>query len=357
MTEAGYIEFIHLMKQAVDSDRLAARALRVRESDKWCGAEDSTRTMRMLADEARALGLASVEIVHGVPGRGQGSGAWTQWEHWTVRKATLTDATSGEIIADYKRNPYHLGFLSAPSPTGGVRARLVVCDNAALIESGKPTATDAVGKLDVRGKLILSRANLSKLRHVAPEAGAVGLIMDGGTRGSADDLVWLQMVWGCWPPGEPTATDAVGKSPLTSRQQCLAQDDRAQHDGQGYVDPDGGQHKERRRARARRAPKTGRNGCCGKHVQRGHAERKRNAIYRVMSQATIHFLWQAQEENARADGSREDPCRTASGREISRNEEESRQARKNLYPALHQQVRERIAKRHRQQRHQRTEPV
>jgi hypothetical protein len=199
---ADFAELISVMKRTVDAERLVARAVRVRESDRWCSLSRFNETLQHLADEARKMGMVRIETVRGVPGRGRGSGAWTQWERWDVRGAKLAMADGGEVIADYKENPLHIAFLSAPTPEEGVKAEVVVCDDPAMIETGQ---------LKVRNRLILSRGNLSKLRALAPEAGAAGLIIDGGPRGSEDDLGWLQLGWGCWPPGQRTFAFSISR--------------------------------------------------------------------------------------------------------------------------------------------------
>ncbi len=119
----------------------------------------------------------------GVPARVlsfPGDGVTEYWGHpmpqeWSAQSATLRLVAPEEearVLADYREEKIALIQRSLATPAGGVEAEVVV------LEDGEEEA-DYEG-LEVRGKVVLTRGDVGRVRELAVERrGALGILFDG----------------------------------------------------------------------------------------------------------------------------------------------------------------------------------
>ena len=109
-----------------------------------------------------------------------GDGVTRYWGHptpqeWDAQAATLRLVAPEEearLLADYREDKISLIQRSLATPAGGVEAEVVV------LEDGEEEA-DYAG-LDVRGRVVLTRGDVERVRELAVERhGAVGILFDG----------------------------------------------------------------------------------------------------------------------------------------------------------------------------------
>lgn len=132
---------------------------------------------------------------------------WTSpsFEEWVCEGATLdlvVPAAEARRLCDYDELKISVVQRSGPTPPGGVEAQLVVVED--------PERAESYASLDVRGKLVLVRGDLERIRQLAVvRGGAAGIITDGiwefppiRTRMDLPDARQYSSFW--WgAPGEP----------------------------------------------------------------------------------------------------------------------------------------------------------
>ncbi len=96
-------------------------------------------------------------------------------QEWSAQSAVLrlvSPKQEARVLADYREEKIALIQRSLGTPADGVEAEL------AVLEDGEEEAEYA--GLDVRGKIVLTRGDLERVRELAVEAyGAVGIVYDG----------------------------------------------------------------------------------------------------------------------------------------------------------------------------------
>jgi hypothetical protein len=142
--------------------------------DRWFTFPKFHETAEYLKRTMEGIGLERVEIVR-PPADGKTQyGYWTMPMAWDVRDATLEIVSDGErsaassgtmILCDYKKVPASLGMWSGSTPKEGVIADIV----------DLPSARD-IGKLDLKGKLVLTSRNPADMKWALVKAGALGAI-------------------------------------------------------------------------------------------------------------------------------------------------------------------------------------
>lgn len=145
---------------------------RVYATDRWFTFPKFQETAEYVRRTMEEVGLESVEVV-GAPADGVSQfGYWTMPLAWDVKQARLeivepTVPAGSRVLADYQKVPTSLGMWSGPTPPGGIAATLVELKQADPAE---------IAKLDLRGKLVLTRENPADFKWALVKAGALGAI-------------------------------------------------------------------------------------------------------------------------------------------------------------------------------------
>jgi hypothetical protein len=137
-------------------------------------------------------GLSSVEVV-AVPADGVSQfGYWTMPMAWDAKEGRLEIVEPAapqefKLLADYKSVPTSLGMWSGPTPPEGITAEVVEL---------KERSAGALEKLDVKGKLVLTRQNPDGIKWLLAKKGALGAI-NGFTENPdlKDGRQWIN-AWG-----------------------------------------------------------------------------------------------------------------------------------------------------------------
>lgn len=149
-------------------------------TDRWFTFPKFADTSRNMRAMLRKAGARDVRIVNPPADGVTQYGFWTMPLAWDVRSATLTVEGSGDVLADYSREPASLCMWSGPTPREGIAAELV---------EYKPGA-------DVRGKFVLTRQNPAGIKHDLVRAGVAGVV-NGFSENIAltDGRQWIN-AWG-----------------------------------------------------------------------------------------------------------------------------------------------------------------
>ncbi len=145
---------------------------RVYSTDRWFTFPKFQETAEYLRRSMLDIGLQDVQIL-GAPADGVSQfGYWTMPLAWEVREARLEIVdpevpTQSRVLADYRKVPTSLGMWSGPTPPGGTTAEVVEL---------KPTRAEEIAKLDLHGKLALTRENPAEIKWALVKAGALGAI-------------------------------------------------------------------------------------------------------------------------------------------------------------------------------------
>ncbi len=145
---------------------------RVYATDRWFTFPKFHETAGYLKRTLEDIGLRNVEIID-APADGLSQfGYWTMPLAWDVKQARLeiTQPAVSEkfrVLADYQTTPTSLGMWSGPTPPHGV--------NAEVIEL-KESSPDAIEKLDLKGKLVLTNQNPASIKWLLAKKGALGAI-------------------------------------------------------------------------------------------------------------------------------------------------------------------------------------
>jgi len=188
---------------------------------------------------AETLKAAGVKVaVHHVPGDGQ----TTYWNYlmpgeWWCKGAELRVIEPKEAaskLCDYRESKLAVIQRTFPTPAGGVEADVVLLEDGAEEKEYEG--------LDLKGKVVMTKAELPRVRQLAvEERGAIGILYDGmaelpGVRGRSDLPDDRQYTSFWWTP------EMVERGPcfgfvLTPRQgdRLRATIKKRQADGQGPV--------------------------------------------------------------------------------------------------------------------------
>ena len=149
-------------------------------------------TAKYLKDRMQQVGLRNVELVEAPADGATQVGYWTMPMAWDVKSARLEIVDNGapadaRILADYEKTPASLGMWSGPTPPGGITAEVVFVS--------KEDARDP-GKLNLRGKLVLTEENPANIKWLLVKAGALGAINTFTENpGLPDGRQWIN-AWG-----------------------------------------------------------------------------------------------------------------------------------------------------------------
>ena len=141
-------------------------------TDRWFTFPKFAETAADEAGVMRRLGLKNVEILSAPADGVTQVGYWTMPMAWDIRRGTLeitspTLPLESRLLSDYASLPTSVGMWSGPTPAGGITAEVV--------ELKKPTL-DEIRRLDLRGKFVLTAADLRDFKWMLVNTGAVGTI-------------------------------------------------------------------------------------------------------------------------------------------------------------------------------------
>ncbi len=145
---------------------------RIYATDRWFTFPKFQETAQHLQRVMGEIGLNNVELI-AAPADGVSQfGYWTMPLAWDVKQAQLEivePAVSAElrVLADYEKVPTSLGMWSGPTPPGGVTAEVVELTEA---------SPEAIEKLKVKGKLVLTSQNPAGFKWLLARKGALGAI-------------------------------------------------------------------------------------------------------------------------------------------------------------------------------------
>ncbi len=145
---------------------------RLYTTDRWSTFPKYGETAEYLRGALTGMGLKQAEVL-AAPADGTSQfGYWTEPMAWDAREARLeiidsTLPSEERIIADFQKVPCALCMWSGSTPPEGVTAEVVDL---------KDTNPDAIAKLDLRGKLVLTPENAAELKWPLVKAGALGAI-------------------------------------------------------------------------------------------------------------------------------------------------------------------------------------
>ncbi len=145
---------------------------RVYLTDRWSTFPKYAETAEYLKSAMTRMGLQQVEML-AAPADGTSQfGYWTEPLAWDAKEARLEIVDPAlpqaeRTLADFQKIPCSLCMWSGSTPPEGVTAELVDLKDA---------HPDAIAKLDLRGKLVLTPDNAANLKWPLVKAGALGAI-------------------------------------------------------------------------------------------------------------------------------------------------------------------------------------
>ena len=145
---------------------------RVYSTDRWFTFPKFQETAEYLKQTMTDLGLRNVEVVSAPADGVSQFGYWTMPLAWDVKEARMEivdPPLPGEsgVLSDHSRVPTSLGMWSGPTPPGGITAEIVDL---------RQTDAAEIAKLDLHGKLALTRVNPANIKWALVRAGALGAI-------------------------------------------------------------------------------------------------------------------------------------------------------------------------------------
>ncbi|MBI1787749.1 MAG: M28 family peptidase [Acidobacteria bacterium] len=160
------------LRRQVQPARAMDRMRRVYSTDRWFTFSKFQETAGYLQRTLAEAGLRDAELIQAPADGVTQFGYWTMPMAWDVKQARLEIAEPGapeefRVLADYQKTPASLGMWSGPTPPSGIVAEVVELkdENPATIE-----------KLDLKGKLVLTRQNPANIKWALAKQGALGAI-------------------------------------------------------------------------------------------------------------------------------------------------------------------------------------
>ena len=178
-----------LIEKEYSGENARALTAAIHGYDRWSSFAQYHRCGAYCAARLREYGLEDVELME-IPADGATKfGDWAMPLAWDVAGATLQivePAGAARLLANYREEPASLAMWSAPTPPEGLQAEVV------LLEDGNKEEDYA--QVDVKGKIVFTHQEHSKVRGLAARHGAVGLITDHPARDQeelADGVAWM----------------------------------------------------------------------------------------------------------------------------------------------------------------------
>ena len=160
------------LKSEVRQEQAALYMRKVWETDRWFTFPKIEETARYLEGAMRDAGLQQVRVLNAPADGVTQAGYWTMPLAWDVRAARL-EIVEPEVepalrlLADYRETPSSVCMWSGPTPPEGITAELV--------DGGEATVA-ALEKMDLRGKLVLTRKQPGGVKWLLARKGAAGAI-------------------------------------------------------------------------------------------------------------------------------------------------------------------------------------
>jgi hypothetical protein len=145
---------------------------RLYTTDRWSTFPKYVETAEYLKSAMTGIGLQQVETL-AAPADGISQfGYWTEPLAWDAKQARLEILDPAlpyaeRTLADFQKVPCSLCMWSGPTPPEGITAEVVDL---------KETKPEAIAKLDLHGKLVLTPENAADLKWPLVKAGALGAI-------------------------------------------------------------------------------------------------------------------------------------------------------------------------------------
>jgi hypothetical protein len=163
---------IQEIRSEVRPDEAMDYMRRLYSTDRWFTFPKFVETAEYLKKAMTGIGLQQVEMLSAPADGTSQVGYWTEPLAWSVKEARLeiidpAVPTAERTLADYEKVPCSVCMWSGATPPAGVTAQVVDLKDA------KP---EAIARLDLRGKLVLTSQDPSDFKWALVKAGAVGAI-------------------------------------------------------------------------------------------------------------------------------------------------------------------------------------
>lgn len=160
----------------------------IQQIDRWVSFDRFKDSAAHIAGEYEKLG-ADVSIYNIPTGGAVGSGRWIIPEATDIRTMTLDMLRpQRQRIADHRHNPFHAVQWTTGTDDAGVRGELLIIDSLKQL--------DSLDAAQVRGRIVLSRANPRDLRTRLVAKGAAALVLDPQVPNHPDAVAWQKFGWG-----------------------------------------------------------------------------------------------------------------------------------------------------------------
>ena len=172
VAESNLTEVVKQVREEVRPEEAMDFMRRIHATDRWFTFPKFHQTAGYLQRTMQELELKDVELVKSPADGVTQVGYWTMPLAWDVKTAKLEILDSSlpaeaRLLADYQQVPASLGMWSGASPPEGVEAEVV---------DVKPVEAEKIARLDLRGKLALTRVNPAEIKWALVRAGALGAI-------------------------------------------------------------------------------------------------------------------------------------------------------------------------------------
>ena len=185
------IDLIETILPEVSGKQTEETVKEIYENDRYCSFDRFDETIKNCKRRMEDYGLDEIEILEIETSDRKGLGLWTIPEVWTVKNATLKIVDENRVLADYLEEPLSLAFLSAPTPPGGVRGKVVVIDSYEDLERLDPK--------ELQDKIVLTRMSVFDIMQRITPHKVLGIISDVGKKDLPDARAWMKFGYGGWP--------------------------------------------------------------------------------------------------------------------------------------------------------------
>jgi len=181
------------LQHSVSGDTAWGYMAEICSRDRWSSFDKYRESADYCADALLSLGVDDANAVP-FPADGRTKfGDWMMPMSWDVREATLEIvAPSSTILAQWSELPDSLVMWSAPTPSGGTKAEVIVLKEGTTLE---------VESLDVRGKVVFTPEHPTRIKSVVSRKGGVGIVSDWlRAKDKPDAVQWIN-TWSDSPGG------------------------------------------------------------------------------------------------------------------------------------------------------------
>ncbi|HZT29620.1 MAG TPA: M28 family peptidase [Bryobacteraceae bacterium] len=183
---------IAVIRSAVQPDEAMQYMRQVYATDRWFTFPKFQETAQYVKRTMEQIGLKNAQVVRPPADGVTQFGYWTMPLAWDAADARLELMGEGippefRVLADYRKIPASLVMWSGPTPPGGITADLVEL---------KSERAEDILKMDLKGKLVLTRQNPAGIKWALARAGALGAVNTSTeNRALQDGHQWINS-WG-----------------------------------------------------------------------------------------------------------------------------------------------------------------